>query len=137
MIQRVFIILLSILVLSCAEEVITKPENLIPREKMTQILYELALLNSAKNTGSVLLEEEVGSPTAFIFKQYEVDSLQFVKSDIYYASQPLVYEAIYKDIADRLEKQKELFEENRKKRYDSVLPKKSQLRDSLVKKDVD
>ncbi|WP_297762477.1 DUF4296 domain-containing protein [uncultured Muriicola sp.] len=66
---------------SCVERIIEKPDDLIPREKMTQLLYDLAILNAAKSTNSALLEEHFDSPTYFLFEQYGVDSLQFVKSD--------------------------------------------------------
>ncbi len=119
------------LVFSCAEEVVKKPEDLIPRDTMTDLLYEMAVLNAAKSTNKAILEEQFDDPTEFLFKQYGVDSLQFVKSDMYYASQPLVYEAIYKEVEARLEKEKKAFEEARQKRTDSLVSRSREIRDSL------
>ncbi len=127
----ILIFLVFLTALSCADEVVQKPENLIPREQMTDILYELAILNSAKGTNKALLEEHFDSPTTFLFNQYGIDSLQFVKSDLYYASQPLVYEGIYKEVAARLEFQKEQLEEEMKLRNDSLINRSRKLRDSL------
>ncbi|NER10293.1 protein of unknown function [Muriicola jejuensis] len=119
------------LVFSCAEEVVKKPEDMIPRDTMTDLLYEMAVLNAAKSTNKAILEEQFDDPTEFLFKQYGVDSLQFVKSDMYYASQPLVYEAIYKEVEARLEKEKKAFEEARQKRTDSLVSRSREIRDSL------
>lgn len=129
--SRILIGLALFIALSCADEVVQKPDNLIPREKMTDLLYDLAILNAAKGTNQAILEEHFDSPTTFLFSQYGIDSLQFVKSDLYYASQPLVYEAIYKDVAARLELQKEQIEEEMKVRNDSLMTRSKQMRDSL------
>jgi len=125
------VVLVLVVGASCVESIIKKPDDLIPREKMTQMLYDLAILNAAKSTNSALLEVHFDSPTYFLFEQYGVDSLQFVKSDIYYASQPLVYEAIYKEVAAKLDKEKIKVEEARKMANDSLASRSRQLRDSL------
>lgn len=125
------LILGIVMVTSCVEMIIEKPDDLIPREKMTQLLYDLAILNAAKSTNSAILEEHFDSPTHFLFEQYGVDSLQFVQSDLYYASQPLVYEAIYKDVLARLDKEKSKTEEARKIVNDSLASRARQLRDSV------
>ncbi len=53
--KRIFLILIAAFVLSCAEEVIKKPEDLIPRETMTDLVYEMAVLNAAKSTNKAIL----------------------------------------------------------------------------------
>ncbi|MBT8282338.1 MAG: DUF4296 domain-containing protein [Muriicola sp.] len=119
---------------ACAEKLIEKPDDLIPKEKMTQLLFDLAILNSAKGTNRAVLEVYFDNPSTFLFNQYGVDSLQFVKSDMYYASQPLVYEAIYKEVAARLEAEKLKVEENRQKRNDSLMKRSRRIKDSTSKK---
>lgn len=126
-----YILLVLVMVASCVERIIQKPDDLIPQEKMTQLLYDLAILNAAKSTNSAILEVHFDSPTNFLFEQYGVDSLQFVKSDIFYASQPLVYEAIYKEVAAKLDKEKSKIEEVRKMTNDSLAAKSRRLKDSL------
>ena len=125
------LLLVIVMAVSCVEKIIEKPAGLIPQEKMTQLLYDLAILNAAKSTNSAILEVHFDSPTHFLFEQYNVDSVQFVQSDIYYASQPLVYEAIYKEVADRLVREKEKIEEARKISNDSLALKSKQVKDSI------
>ncbi|NNJ89346.1 MAG: DUF4296 domain-containing protein [Eudoraea sp.] len=129
--KLVLFLLVLVIGTSCVEKIIKKPDDLIPREKMTQLLYDLAILNAAKGTNSAILEVHFDSPTYFLFEQYGVDSLQFVHSDIYYASQPLLYEAIYKEVAAKLEKEKNEIEEARKKVNDSLAARSRKLRDSI------
>jgi hypothetical protein len=123
--------LVVVIAVSCVERIIETPDGLIPQEKMTQLLYDLAILNAAKSTNSALLEVHFDSPTKFLFEQYDVDSVQFVQSDIYYASQPLVYEAIYKEVADKLVREKEKIEEARKIANDSLALRSRQINDSI------
>jgi len=126
------IVLVLSMGVSCVERIIEKPDDLIPQEKMTRMLYDLAILNAAKSTNSALLEVHFDSPTNFLFEQYGVDSLQFVKSDLYYASQPLIYEAIYKEVAAKLNEEKSKIEEARKIVNDSLARRARQPRDSVA-----
>lgn len=130
--KRITLLLGLALLVSCGDKIIETPDNLIPKEKMTQMLYDLAVINAAKSTGSVTLESYFDSPTTFLFEKYGVDSLQFVRSDVYYASQPLVYESIYKEVAAKLEKDKQMAEEARKKKNDSLSSRPKKIKDSLA-----
>lgn len=101
--MRYFIfILIFCSLLSCAEELIKKPEELISEDQMVEILKEMALLNAAKGTNVMKLEENGIDPTTFIFDKFKIDSAQFVDNDRYYASLPLVYERIYKRVESKL-----------------------------------
>lgn len=113
-------IILFLILISCGEKVIEEPENLIPKEKMVDMLYDLSLINAAKGTNPRILEENKVEPTEFLFDKHGVDSLQFVKSDMYYASIPVEYQYIYESVAARLEKDKKDMEEERKRKNDST-----------------
>ena len=99
------VILVMLLLFSCAEELIQKPENLIPQEKMVLIFKEMAIVNAAKGTNIGKLKDNGIEPTTYIFEKFEIDSAQFVDSDRYYASKPLLYETMFKDVESRLENQ--------------------------------
>ena len=87
---------------------------------MISMLYDIAVLNAAREISSdVLLEYEI-DPSAFVLEQYKVDSVLFAKSDLYYASLPKEYEAIYAAVKERLEKEKERLDEIRRQEGDSA-----------------
>lgn len=120
-----------LLLVSCGEKVIEPPEGLISKDKMTSILYDLAILNSTKGTNPTILKQHNIKLMPFVFKKYNIDSLQFAESDLYYASIPLEYQAIYEAVEARLENEVKLIEEEKKRKTDST-KKASQLRrDSL------
>ena len=113
-------ILLIILLLGCNEKTVEKPENLISKDQMAEILYDLAIINAAKKTNPVRLEYRNIEVMPFIFEKYGIDSTQFVQSDIYYASIPSEYEAIYQTVESRLALEKSIFDENKARVSDSV-----------------
>jgi len=104
--KSIRIVIVMLLLFSCAEHLIEKPEKLIPEDKMVLILKEMAIVNAAKGTNLGKLKDNGVEPTTFIFEKYEIDSAQFVDSDRYYASLPLVYETLYKKVESGLENQR-------------------------------
>jgi hypothetical protein len=110
---------------SCAEELIQKPDNLIPQDKMVLIFKELAIINAAKGTNIGKLKDNGIKPTSYLFEKFEIDSAQFVDSDRYYASKPLLYETMYKDVEAKLENQRIQFEAMKKEKDSLNLLKKT------------
>jgi len=100
--------------ISCSERIVEKPKNLIPQEKMAAILYDISLLNAGRSINESILTEHGLEPMGYIYDKYKIDSLQLVQSDTYYASLPNVYETIYTQVKDRLEREQELMENERK-----------------------
>ena len=90
------------------------PENLILKEDMVDVLYDLAIMNAFKNTNNIILKSNNIDPTTYVFQKYDIDSLQFVESDRYYAALPNLYEEIYVAVESKLNIKKEEFEENKK-----------------------
>lgn len=115
------LVLVVVAVVSCAEKLIEKPENLIPEAKMTDILYDISLLVSAKNSNKAILVDNDIEVMDFIYKKYNVDSLQFVQSDLYYASEPVIYENMYVALDERIEAEKNKRLEERKMKTDSTI----------------
>ncbi len=120
MIRKLLFILISIMIASCGEKLMEAPENIIPKEKMIEVLSDMAIANSAKNSNVTIIRDNEIDPTAFVFKKHGIDSVSFVASDRYYASLPSEYESIYTAVELRLtEKKQEL--EDAKAVSDSLL----------------
>jgi hypothetical protein len=100
------------------------PEDLISKEKMADILYDIALINSIDNSHPQVLESKNIKVMDFVFKKYGIDSTQFVQSDRYYASVPVLYEDIYQTVEDRLDRQRDsttkLIQESRMQNGDTL-----------------
>jgi len=83
-----------------------KPKNLIKKQDMVNILYDMAILTASKGVNSELLENNGIMPQDFVFDKYGIDSLQFVLSNEYYTYDLDTYEAIFNSVKERLTKEK-------------------------------
>lgn len=126
------LLLLSVLC-SCAEKVIEPPQDLIAKDKMIEILYDLALVNAANATNPKALKDNSVEIMPYLFEKHQIDSVQFTESDLYYASMPLEYENIYETILKRLEVQVEEVEKARKTITENARKNADKVRDSLKK----
>ena len=121
MLKRILVIfLVGLLVVSCEKSAkIKKPDNLISKDKMEDILYDLYIINASKAVNRKLLEEEGVRPEEYILTKYNIDSTQFSTSNTYYAHNTAIYQEIVDKVKARLEKEKETFEEIRKEEEES------------------
>jgi hypothetical protein len=92
--------------ISCKEEAIIKPEHLIEKEVMEEIIYDLTVLDAIKYQNPSSLEMHNINPSKYIYKKYKIDSLQFAQSNVYYASDYGEYKIMFEQITKRLEKSK-------------------------------
>jgi hypothetical protein len=97
-----FLAVLTLLI-SCKDEVVKKPERLIEKDVMLDIMYDLAVLEAIKYQNPVSLDTFKINPRDFIYKKYKIDSLQFAKSNVYYASDYEDYKLMFEQITKRLE----------------------------------
>lgn len=88
---------------SCKDEAIQKPNNLISRDKMENIIYDLAILEATRAHNYSV--QDYPSPTDFIKRKYKIDSLTFAKSTQFYASDIKEYKKMYDNVKERLTKE--------------------------------
>ncbi len=79
------------------------PDDLIPENRMVEVLTELSVLNSAKNYNKRLLEETGFEPEKYLLNKYNIDSLQLVESTKYYARNYTQFESMYAKVQRNLE----------------------------------
>ncbi len=106
-----------------------KPDDLIPEDKMIDVLTELSLVHAARNYNKFKLENTGINPDEYIYEKFDIDSLQFEKSNDYYSEQYTQYERIYDSVKSRLQIMKS--------RLDSIREVEVRIEDSIkrVKKD--
>lgn len=99
-----FIVL--ILLAGCKKELVKEPNRLIEREKMVDIMYDLALLEGMKLQNPMKLDSFKNNSNQYIYKKYKIDSVQFAQSNIYYAADYQEYEKMYNQVKSRIEENK-------------------------------
>jgi len=90
-----------ILITSCNDAVVKKPENLIAEDKMVDIIYDLSLLDAIKAQGTTT-QKSYPTASEFLKKKYNVDSITFANNSKYYASDIKNYKKMYDRVKDRL-----------------------------------
>jgi hypothetical protein len=101
--KRFFILFLACISLACKNEIIEKPKKLIDQKTMVNILYDLTILDALKANQSTILTENDIDPNQYIYQKYNIDSLQFVENNKYYAADVKIYKKMYETIEKRLE----------------------------------
>ena len=93
------------LFVGCQNNPIEKPDNLIDQDKMVDIMFDISVLEAMKSQTTVVLETNNINPNTYIYKKHNIDSLQFAKSDKYYASDVKKYKEIFDAVNKRIEEQ--------------------------------
>lgn len=129
------------ILMSCNKEVVKKPGNLIKQDKMVDIMYDLTLLSAIKVQNSNTSNVGIINSNEYIYKKHKIDSLQFVQSNIYYASDFKEYKKMIEEIKTRLDTKKTMADSivKIKTKKDSIIKKKQEklkqirIKDSIAK----
>lgn len=121
--KTVSFLVITMLLFSCKNGGVEEPDQLIDKEVMENIIYDISLLDAIKYNQPNTTENYKVNPKEFIYKKYKVDSVQFSKSNIYYASNFDEYKEIYDNVLKRIDSKKAVL--------DSII-KKAVKRDSLI-----
>lgn len=119
--------------LGCKEDLVKKPDLLIEKSKMMDIMYDLALLEAIKYQNPAVLDSNQIRPKQFIYKKYKIDSLQLAQNNKYYAADYKSYKVMFESVVKRIENEKKRvnavikLEEKKKKIRIAQLKKKKQL----------
>ena len=102
--KKIVLLCLVFLTISCQDSAIEKPSNLIEKDKMIDVLYDLSLLEAVKsqNIKGGISAEEINQ---YIFKKYKINKKQFVASNKYYASDVEEYKKMFDQIREKIDKE--------------------------------
>ncbi|MCF6280366.1 MAG: DUF4296 domain-containing protein [Flavobacteriaceae bacterium] len=108
--QFITIILLSIFISSCTSNTIyKKPENLISKDQMVDLLVDMQLALGAKSVKNKDGKRKI-EYMYLVYEKYGIDSTQFSESNFYYTTNIDDYNKILKKVKKRLDVMKENFE---------------------------
>jgi hypothetical protein len=83
-----------------------KPDDLIAKDMMVEILMDAYLSNAAKSVNNKIIRQNRIKLDSLIYKKYGIDSIQFVKSHAWYNADLDLYSEIFTEIELRLEAMK-------------------------------
>ena len=99
----IFIVLIT-LTISCKQE--TKPNHLIEKEVMVNIMYDLSILQALRYQNPTSIDSFQINARDFVYKKYRIDSLQFAQSNVYYSNNNEQYKEMFNQVAGRINKEK-------------------------------
>nr|WP_321232451.1 DUF4296 domain-containing protein [uncultured Psychroserpens sp.] len=142
--KRYVIFLVIILFFGCySSNKPKKPNNLIPKAKMADILYDVFILNAAKGSNKSILEKQGIYPESYVFEKYNIDSLQFALSNEYYGFYVEDYESIIESVKRRIDKDKVTYkalaekeEKDKQRKRDSIRELSDSTKVKAVKKPI-
>jgi hypothetical protein len=124
-------------VFSCQEiETEKKPKDLIPRDKMADVMFDIVLLNAAKSYSPKMIEDSDIDYQKYVYERHGIDSVQFAKSSFYYSHHLDSYISIYNDVENKLLAQKRIWKDSldmQKKIQDSLAIEARRRQDSISK----
>lgn len=103
--KKILSVILFVSVLISCQDIdrTPKPDNLIPEDKMVEVLTELSLLYGARSYNVGLMEEKGIDPYPYLMEKFDIDSTQLVRSNNYYAENYKQYQRIYNKVKVKLE----------------------------------
>ena len=117
--KYIYILVVSFLLLNCTSNtILKKPDNLIPKEEMVDLLTDLFIAMNAQTTKNIELKRGVNY-YPIVFEKYKIDSAQFMESNYYYTSKVDEYDDILNEVQERLEVLNGVYKEE-KSRKDSI-----------------
>lgn len=136
--KNILIIFFAFLFFSCSKKsTVDKPEKFIEKEQMENILYDLAVLQAVRNYYPQKLGPNGINYKTYIYKKYNIDSLQLVENNRYYTSDPEEYKKMFNSVMERIKNQKSKIDtiiskeqkklQNEKKSYPKQLPEAQRL----------
>ena len=112
MMQRIVSIFLLLFILSCDSKVnYKKPDNLIPKDQMIELLYDMHVAVGAVNVKNKKLEKN-RNYMSLVYEKHNVDSTRFAISNIYYVSKAKEYEEMFEVVESRLKELNNYYEDS-------------------------
>lgn len=102
--MKKIVVLFAVMLMACSENPVKEPKNLLDEETMENILFDVAVLQSAQANSPQVLQNNNINHKDYIYKKYKIDSVTYHENNKYYAGNVRKFKHLHKRILDRLEK---------------------------------
>ena len=130
--KQFFVLVVFLIFASCKESAVQQPDQLIEREQMVDLLYDLSILEVVKYQNPPSLKNYNKDVMAYIYKKHKIDSLQLVQNNRYYASNYKDYKKIFEEIKARVDSKITLLDSLKTRKERKI--KNDSLRKNALKK---
>lgn len=106
-IKYIFVIIVCVFLTFCTSNtILKKPDNLISKDKMADVLTDMLLATGGKNIKNLNLERKINY-FPLVYEKHQIDSLQFEESSAFYISRIDDYNDLLKEVNKRLSTKKD------------------------------
>lgn len=99
----------SAILISCSDNPVQKPDDLLSENEMENILYDVTIQQAAENY-KVLETHKKGISLEFIYKKYNIDSTVYNQNQRYYASDVKGYKHMHDRVLKRIQEEKTILD---------------------------
>lgn len=96
-------LLISIVFISCSKNPVPKPDNLIEEEVMTDILFDISILQATEGAMPNKLDSENIQIESYIYEKYKVDSTTYYQNVRFYAADSEKYKKMHQEVMKRFD----------------------------------
>ena len=109
----IYILCIGFFIVACTSNtIVKKPDNLIPKDQMVDLLTDMLLAAGGQSIKNVDMQRRINYfPT--VYEKYNIDSTRFKESNYYYTSRIDDYDEILGKVDARLKSLKEQIEKER------------------------
>ena len=105
--QFIILLIASLVLFSCDDKFQNKkPEQLIEKDKMEDILFDLKLFQAARSRGFKQLKDNNFQEAEYIYHKYKIDSTTLTSNLAYYSTNYKVYRKMEENIRARFVEKK-------------------------------
>jgi uncharacterized protein DUF4296 len=131
--KKVYIVVFSIFLSACTSNtIIKKPDNIIPKEQMVDLLTDLFIAKGGNHIKNINLQRNVNY-FPFVFEKHQIDTIRFKESNYYYTSRIDDYDEILGKVDERLKALKKQYDDENKLNDSLKRIKKESVKKSLIK----
>ncbi len=101
--KKVIYLCVILVIFACSKNPVKEPKVLLDEETMENILFDVAVLQSARaNSPEVLQANNIDSKD-YIYKKYKIDSATYHQNNRYYAGDVRKHKHMHKRVLARLD----------------------------------
>ena len=104
--KKFILLLFSLFFFASCTENVQKPEHLLDKEVMENILYDISILQATQSFKQKSLSEKNIIPSVYIYEKYNIDSTTYIQNYKYYASDIKSFKKMYKRVDEKIQQNK-------------------------------
>lgn len=110
---RIGILIICLMLMACTNvQKVPKPDNLIAKPTMENILYDMTIINAARGYNIQRFTQTGVDPKCHVFEKYAIDSAQYAQSTLYYSATLEEYKELIERVRVRIEKEHQVADED-------------------------